>query len=371
MVEKRDHTEIERRWIVKGIGQIDKGPPVEIEQAYLDVPGQLRVRITTMREEDRYEVRDAELTEKTGKGVSRLEENAEISHKAAKMLIKTTPYRIRKTRYTVDGWEIDYFHDKLEGLVLVERELESLNSNVSIPDWMHEPFEVTETLSNQQLAITACHLDEASLSSIGRKSMTIPRIVMTGGPCAGKSSIMEQLRKRGDYLCIPETATILMGQIGITPEVGDAVFQRTLYRVQRSLEEGAAKQAIKQGKRAIILDRGTLDSAAFVNGGLAAYEELCGTKRHIEYANYDATLLLKVPDRQTYDANCHSNPVRRETHAQALDVEKRLETVWCHHPTYKSFGGSWDEKLRWVNDEIETFILKWQGWFGQSHETRT
>ncbi len=356
------HTEIERRWIAKGgVDPIVKeSPPVELEQGYLDVPGQLRVRIITMEEPNRYQVRTAELTRKTGKGIERLEDNAEISAEAADMLLSTTPYRIRKTRYMLDGWEIDFFHDRLEGLVLVERELGSQDEEVIMPPWLHDPVEVTETLNNRQLAWTS-HLLSDDSARVMAYEREIPRIVLTGGPCGGKSTIVGMLKADESLHCVPETATILMGQIGIMPEVG-TVFQRTLYRVQRSFEEAAMKTAIKLGKRAVVLDRGTLDSAAFVPGGFPAYMDLVSTTPAIEYDHYDAVVMLGVLPKELYDANRHSNPVRREDWQAAVVLEKTMREIWNGHPAFNWVDGNQtlDDKVKRVKGVIDAACKKHQ-----------
>ena len=59
---------------------------------------------------------------------------------------------VRKHRYTRDGWEIDIYCDELEGLIIAERELASVDEPVNPPPWLHVFKNVTSWLSNQQLA---------------------------------------------------------------------------------------------------------------------------------------------------------------------------------------------------------------------------
>lgn len=68
----------------------------------------------------------------------------EISVENANTLINTFATKIiRKTRYLkiVEGflWEIDYFHEPNNALLLAEIELSSKNQNFKLPEWIdHE-----------------------------------------------------------------------------------------------------------------------------------------------------------------------------------------------------------------------------------------
>lgn len=170
--------EIERRWIVRDVDKIAKSePPVEIEQGYLDLEG-FRVRVTSMIEPNRYCVRSAELTRKTGKGIVRTEETAIISLEAAQMLLETTTVRVKKTRYTKDRWEIDVFHGDLEGLIIVERELRAKDEQIDIPAWLVDPVEVTDTITNRMLAglkLNACDDKYAKLLLFAAQGSVIDR----------------------------------------------------------------------------------------------------------------------------------------------------------------------------------------------------
>ncbi len=348
--------EIERRWLVTKLelptSLVDN--VLDIKQAYLDVPNQLRVRITTPSNDKPW----AELTSKLGKGISRIEINTSVSLDAAQMLIETTPYVISKTRYEIDGWELDFFHGPLEGVILLEREYKGPETDEIIwpllPQWIQEAVEVTETLTNRQLAISASIIESDSITSLDL-TQAIPKIVLTGGPCAGKSSIIERLKFDSSYHVVPEIATILMGQIGVTPDIGVRNFQRILYKLQKSLEDAALKQAIKDGKKAVILDRGSLDSAAFVKGGLTTLSNILGISVENELSSYDAVILLEVLGKDDYEKFKDSNPVRRESWEEAIKVHESLYEVWAlnHKNVYvASSNQTLDEKEKYVRTVI-------------------
>lgn len=329
----RRNVEIERRWIVLGHdGSIAASPSIGIEQGYLDVPGSLRVRITTTEHGGR-SYADCELTRKEGKGIERLETSAGLTEEAARMLIDTTTARLLKTRYLRDGWECDFFHGPLEGLVLLERELRTRDEPVELPTWITSATEVTHILTNKQLA-TAGHLIQGGRFDPSDAPWgDVPTVVLTGPPCGGKSSIIRMLQADPGIHCVPEVATIIMGQVGITPDVvEEGLFQRTMYRVQRSFEDAAARQARKMGKRALVIDRGTLDCAAFMREGVLGFERTCGTTVASEYDRYDAVIMLDALSQEDYEVHKGSNPVRRETWEQAKEAETRLVATWEGHP---------------------------------------
>src|SRR6185295_8814559 len=93
------------------------------------------------------------------------------------------------------------------------------------------------------------------------------RIVLTGGPGAGKTAALELIRRASfcDHVqMLPEAAGIVFG--GGFPRRRDAggrkAAQRAIFHVQRALEEARAAD-----NAAIVLcDRGTVDGAAYWPG---------------------------------------------------------------------------------------------------------
>lgn len=106
-----------------------------------------------------------------------------------------------------------------------------------------------------------------------KKKYIIPFIVLTGGPCAGKTTALGRfkklLREMGFIpLIIPETATIVIGKeqkkgIALT----NLERQRVIAKHQISQEEKflikAEKLVVKGEKPIIICDRGLIDNKAY------------------------------------------------------------------------------------------------------------
>ncbi len=355
--------EDERRFVVKAVDpDIQRSPRKEIVQGYFETPPSysLRVRITDDRE--------AELTKKTGHGVSRKEHNQPTDLETARFLLDSLTDVIVKTRYLRDGWEIDYFHGPLAGLVLAEFEMPDPDYKVVLPPWIGDAVEVTNSLTNRHLARLARDLADSKADRPIRELLPkrIPRIVLTGGPCSGKSTIMALLQKEfgGRIHCVPEVASIVIAQVGVKPPVGDEIgmrkFQRTIYRVQRGFETISDLQAVRDGKQALLLDRGTVDGAAYMEGGLAELEKVCRTERAHEYSQYDLVICLETPPKKVYKASCRNNPARGETYEQAAALGKAIRKVWKGHPgmLFVENGKSWAKKAAAVRAAICSFLDK-------------
>jgi adenylate cyclase len=365
-------TEIERRFLIKKMDPrvLEGITPLHIRQGYIDKG--LRVRIT-----QRWSYADPNsrtgslpesgvLTLKSGKGLSREENNEDINPAAAKLLLASTKYVIDKCRYALpDGWEVDQYNpsSKLAGLWLAEREFSSEEEAraLVLPAWLQDSVEVTDTVTNYQLARMAYFLDEPLERQDREEALLsgpLPRIVLTGAPCSGKSSAIARLRVEEPSLhCVPETATIVMGQVGARPDMGTTAFQYCIRRVQASFEAAAVRQAAFDRKAAVVLDRGTLDSAAFI-GGLGAYEKLLNTVRDLEFNRYTQVIMLGLPPREVFEREKTNNPVRRETYEQAMTLQDSLLGVWTAHPNFTFIGDrdTWEEKYQAVRNAIRQTI---------------
>jgi CYTH domain-containing protein/predicted ATPase len=325
---------------------IQRSPSRRLEQGYFEGTD-MRVRIV--------DGKTAELTRKTGRGRIRKERNRKIAADDARFLFDALRYKLTKRRYLKQGWEVDYFEGPLAGLVLAEFETPSPDDEVALPPWIHSAIEVTDSLSNQHLARIAYDLSGEESDRPVREMLPreLPRIVLTGGPCSGKSSVMAALKDEfKDVLhCIPEVATIVIEQVGAKPPFDDTLamksFQRTIYRVQLGFEKVSNRQAIRDGRKALLLDRGTIDGAAYMGRGISDLENVCRTSLADEYGRYHGVLCLETPPRKVYEANKANNPARSESYDQAAALGNRIAKVWGQHPNFVLVknGSSWGAKL--------------------------
>lgn len=156
------------------------------------------------------------------------------------------------------------------------------------------------------------------------------RIVLTGGPGAGKTALLELIRQSfcAHVTVLPEAASIVFG--GGFPRHSDAgcqrAAQRAIYHVQRQLEiTGDSHNA------AIVLcDRGTLDGLAYWPGAPGDFWAPLGSDREQEMVRYDAVIHLRTPTAELgYN---HQNPLRTESAARAGEVDALIINAWEGHP---------------------------------------
>jgi predicted ATPase len=155
------------------------------------------------------------------------------------------------------------------------------------------------------------------------------RIVLTGGPGAGKTAVLELVRRS---LCrhvtvLPEAAGIVFGG-GFPRRSNDAVrraSQRAIFFVQRELE------AVADADDApiVLCDRGLVDGAAYWPGP-GDFWAAVGASRAETLARYDAVVHLRVPDG--HNGYGHQNPLRVESVVEAQAIDERILRAWEGHP---------------------------------------
>lgn len=201
-----------------------------------------------------------------------------------------------------------------------------------------------------------------------KREMAIHKIVITGGPSAGKTTglswVQNAFTKLGyTVLFVPETATELISN-GVAPWTcrSNLDYQKCQMRLQLDKEqvfEQAAK-AMKAEKILIVCDRGTMDNKAYMN-------ELEFSQLLTEFQTDEVQL------RDSYDAVFHlvtaakgaekyytteNNKARTETVAQAAALDDKLISAWTGHPHLRIIDNSTDfeDKLKRLIAEIRSFL---------------
>lgn len=155
------------------------------------------------------------------------------------------------------------------------------------------------------------------------------RVVLTGGPGAGKTAILELIRL---FFCehvrtLPEAASIVFGGRFPRSDRTDLrqAAQRAIFHVQRELES-----TVQHENLAVVLcDRGTVDCSAYWQGSGDLFSSV-GTTREAELRRYDTVIHLRTP--QTPAAYNHENPLRIESLEEAAAIDERIAAQWNGHP---------------------------------------
>ena len=195
-------------------------------------------------------------------------------------------------------------------------------------------------------------------------------IVITGGPCGGKSSALKRIKseftERGyTVLTVSETATELIGG-GVAPWTCKpfGAYQRCQMRLQNTKEETflAAAETMEAERILIVCDRALFDSLAYMGderfeAGLA----LNGLERAELLKRYDAVfhLVTAAKGAEAYYTTAN-NSARKESVAEAAELDGCTLAAWSEHPYHRVIDNSTDfpGKLDRLIDGIAQFLAE-------------
>lgn len=164
-------------------------------------------------------------------------------------------------------------------------------------------------------------------------------IVVTGGPGAGKTAVLEMAKK------------VLCEHVAILPESAGIVFGGGFWRLQTLTAKLAAQSAIfhiqvemenlviGENKWAVgLCDRGTLDGMAYWPTAEDTFWRMSQSRTKQEYQKYFAVIHLRSPtDQLGYN---QQNPLRVETAIQAREIDEKIAHAWSGHPNYQEVGST-------------------------------
>lgn len=191
-------------------------------------------------------------------------------------------------------------------------------------------------------------------------------IALTGGPCGGKSSLLERLHDVGalagcSLFFVPEAATILINE-GHDP-ADHASFQHAVLGLQLKLEgEALARARWSESPAVIVCDRGTMDGAAYCTADqFANIAASYGRSRNELLSRYDMVVHLvsaAVDAPEAYTTG--NNEARFEDLAGAIEQEHKTLAVWSDHPNRLVLGGfdSFAQKLEAAVAAMASFLRK-------------
>ncbi|MBQ1389011.1 MAG: AAA family ATPase [Clostridia bacterium] len=236
-----------------------------------------------------------------------------------------------------------------------------------ISDWERGKKKPDE--ENLKKLASVFKVSEERIMSIGKKNkQSITTIVLTGGPCAGKSTAMSRIQstftKMGyTVLIVPETATELITG-GVAPDTCGTVLDYERLQMRLQLEKEAvfveAAKTMDSDRVLIVCDRGNLDVKAYMSEtDFSLLIDDLGTNETELRDNYDAVFHLVTTAKgaeQFYTTS--NNAARRETPQEAALVDDKLIAAWTGHPHFRVIDNStdFDNKIRRLMVEISSFL---------------
>ncbi len=182
----------------------------------------------------------------------------------------------------------------------------------------------------------------------------IIKIVLTGGPAAGKTTLVSRILKEFNQddgwrvITIPETATDLISGFGIKPfgncmsmlEFQDFVVADQLHKEKLALD---AAEVVPEPNVLIIYDRALLDDKAYITDD--EFEHVVGkfglTTEDI-LAKYDAVIHLVSCAKGAEFAYNLGNDARTESIEHAVEMDDRTLRAWSAHPNLKIVDNAMD-----------------------------
>ena len=176
------------------------------------------------------------------------------------------------------------------------------------------------------------------------------KIVFTGGPCGGKSTLLpkvEKYLKEKEFNVVHvEEAPTWMHRNGILDEKLDSYLrERAIFKTRLEFEQSAVSSQ-GEGPKIILLDRGLFDGQAYCTGS-----EWCQICKYFRlkpsnlWDRYD--LVIHLPSIAHHNPQAYldlkdQNPARKESIKEAIVTDRKLTWAWAAHPNYHIIG---DEDL--------------------------
>lgn len=241
-------------------------------------------------------------------------------------------------------------------------------TNKSVSKWENGATKPSTNVLRKLADLFNISIEELFALREEKQMPEIIKIVITGGPCAGKSTAMSWVQNAFtqmgySVLFVPETATELITG-GVAPWTcgtnGD--YQKCQMKLQIEKEKVFCEAASSMGadKVLIVCDRGTLDNKAYMD--------------EIEFNSVLKTIgINEVELRDNYDAVFHlvtaakgavefyttaNNSARTETVEEAVEMDDKLISAWTGHPHFRVIDNSsnFEDKMRRLTSEIASFL---------------
>lgn len=206
--------------------------------------------------------------------------------------------------------------------------------------------------------------------------MSIKRIVLTGGPCAGKTTALNRIIDHFStlgykVLTVPEVPTMITSA-GWNYMTDNQAFyyegEKVILELQLALEDKVMRLAETCTEPCLVVcDRGAMDISAYISPEM--WEELtqsCGTSTHHLHTSgrYDAVIhMASAADGAEDFYNTDTNAQRYEKadeagKALARELDRKVFEAWSGHPHLYSIKSNIDfeRKMLQVIGAIEEIL---------------
>ena len=241
-------------------------------------------------------------------------------------------------------------------------------TNKAVSKWETGKAKPTVNTIRKLAAIFNTDVNELLALKDGMRKMDISKIVITGGPSAGKTTAMSWIQNAFTQmgykvLFVPETATELITG-GVAPWTcgTNADYQKCQMKLQIEKEkifEQAARSMVAD-KVLIVCDRGALDNKAYMDSvEFAETLQSIGANETELRDSYDAVFHLVTAAKGAREFyTTANNSARTETLEEAAALDDKLIAAWTGHPHLRVIDNttSFEEKMKRLIAEISSFL---------------
>lgn len=278
---------------------------------------------------------------------------------------QTDAYRVTKNQYSFisNGRKFtinDYKKPNNIGIVEVEFDTEEDVKKFEPEFWFGQ--EITDDRSYSDL----------NLAQNSKKYFT--EIVLTGGPCGGKSTALANLKSMFEgqgykVLVSSEVASDIIGSGAHPRQVPSYSFQRVMVQSMLAKEENMRLLAYeyfqKGNEKPVIIfyDRGIPDNSTYCDQKTweTILTELGLTSENLNH-RYDGVIDIVTTARgakEVYEKQKSNNPARYETPEEACESEDRIQQAYAGCNNFISIPntkGGWQEKVNGVINAARTIV---------------
>lgn len=197
------------------------------------------------------------------------------------------------------------------------------------------------------------------------------KVVLTGGPCAGKTTakalILERFSPQVNVVCLPELASMTFKSgIKIDPSSYSfeelVLFTKEFVAMQIRVEDYFEQLSRNnKGVTLMICDRGACDTFGYCSAEVRAkvLQELGLTFHDLSSKRYDMVLHLVSCANGAAQFYNNDNEARFESVEEAVECDIRIQNVWKSHPSFYIINNShtgFQEKMHKVVNAVGHFI---------------